>query len=395
MKRYWWVLALLVSIGMSASAGERWRLFRRDSDCCPPPCLPAQPLNPAMPGQPNQPNTDPNQPNTQPNQPSNSPFNEALASAGEGGTQPAASYMPGFFGDVLGGVILVPGAVPNTSSGGGAFEARNLLSINVSQASAIKISDSDSPRPMDRVYYLYNFFGDIPIGAPGDPTLDVHRHVIGFEKTFLDGNASIGMRLPFFDFAGSFAYDTGFTGDLSILTKFALINDRRTGDVLSMGVAVATPTGGTPSFYVQTRGGFVRQPSQRDYPVTIQPYFGYIYNFTPRLYFQGFHSVLIPTLSSEPTFMANDVALGYWLYRNPTDSLIRGIIPTVEVHVNTPFNHRDPAVAFGDVQMLDSVNLTSGFYVMFPRSVLGVSVAVPLSFGPNTIEALASYTLRF
>src|SRR5262249_13550270 len=126
-----------------------------------------------------------------------------------------------------------------------------------------------------------------------------------------------------------------------------------------------------------------------------QPYLGYIYNLRPRLYLHAFHSVLIPTSAGEPTFMANDIGLGAWLYRNPDDSFIRAIVPTVEVHVNTPFDHREPAVAVGDVQMHDSVNLTSGFYVMFPRSVMGASVGVPLAFGPNAIEVLVSYTLRF
>jgi hypothetical protein len=45
--------------------------------------------------------------------------------------------------------------------------------------------------------------------------------------------------------------------------------------------------------------------------------------------------------------------------------------------------------------MLDSVNLTSGFYVVLPRSTFGGAVGVPLAFGPHRIEAVASVTLRF
>src|SRR5262245_64898006 len=42
-------------------------------------------------------------------------FNEALVSAGESGTQPAASYMPSFFGDLLGGFGTKLIAQPNST----------------------------------------------------------------------------------------------------------------------------------------------------------------------------------------------------------------------------------------------------------------------------------------
>jgi hypothetical protein len=45
--------------------------------------------------------------------------------------------------------------------------------------------------------------------------------------------------------------------------------------------------------------------------------------------------------------------------------------------------------------MLDTVNLTAGFYLMLPRSTVGGAVGVPLAFGPHKIEALASWSWRF
>ena len=37
---------------------------------------------------------------------------------------------------------------------------------------------------------------------------------------------------------GDSAYDTGWVGDLTIITKYALINNRRTGNVFSVGFAL-------------------------------------------------------------------------------------------------------------------------------------------------------------
>src|SRR5690606_19855816 len=111
----------------------------------------------------------------------------------------------------------------------------------------------------------------------------------------------------------------------------------------------------------------------------IQPYAGYIYNPSSRLYIHGFHSVAIPTDSALPLFMANDIGAGLWLYRNPADGIIQAILPTIEIHVNTPFTNRDDPTLIGQFQMRDSVNLTMGTYIMFPRSVFGGGVSVPLA----------------
>ncbi|MCX7700279.1 MAG: hypothetical protein N2039_05335, partial [Gemmataceae bacterium] len=327
--------------------------------------------------------------------PSSSPFQEALASAGEAGTQPATSYHPGFFGDLLGGITVQNLGVIQKPY----ITPQPILSVNVAQASAIKVAESDSPRPIDRVYYFYNFYGNIDIEI--DPTLplprlQLHRHVIGFEKTLWAGRASVGMRVPFLGFAGAPIYDTRFVGDLSVLTKLMLFENPETRSLFSIGFAVAPPTGSSPAFL---RPGpdspLIWDRSPRNYPTYLQPWAGYIYNVTPRWYFHGFHSVLISTIRQEPMFLANDVGAGWWLYRNPEAAWIRGIIPTIEIHVNTPVTRQGVPTQLGEVRMRDSVNLTGGFYITMPRSLLGTAVSVPLAFGPHTIEAVASYTLRF
>jgi hypothetical protein len=111
---------------------------------------------------------------------------------------------------------------------------------------AEKMSENDSPRPQDRVFGNYNYYNNVR------KVIDVHRETVGFEKTFLNGNASIGLRLPFFqDVAPGFS--EGDPGDLSIRLKYAWINDP--GTVISTGLAITTPTGPIPTVaFLQSDG---------------------------------------------------------------------------------------------------------------------------------------------
>ncbi|MCI0639285.1 MAG: hypothetical protein L0Y72_30040 [Gemmataceae bacterium] len=106
----------------------------------------------------------------------------------------------------------------------------------VSRAGAgFKVADNESPRPLDRFFFTYNYFNNLRGQSgftPGSTTavfipgtaatqfldtsiftnlpdafvagrsVNVHRELIGFEKTFLGGDASIEMRFPFFQSEG-------------------------------------------------------------------------------------------------------------------------------------------------------------------------------------------------
>ena len=110
--------------------------------------------------------------------------------------------------------------------------------------SGVLITDNDNPRPQDRVYGGYNFYDDIG-GAlnTGLPRFDQQRQTVGFEKTFLGGDASFGMRLPFVQQYGGGVPGTHNVGDLSLLFKYAFLNNVETGDILSAGFVLTTPTG--------------------------------------------------------------------------------------------------------------------------------------------------------
>ena len=63
---------------------------------------------------------------------------------------------------------------------------------------ALRLGDLDvviQPKvPMDRVFFGYNFYSDNGASLNGGAGTDLQRQQVGFEKTFLDGDASFGMR---------------------------------------------------------------------------------------------------------------------------------------------------------------------------------------------------------
>src|SRR5262245_9591961 len=149
MRNYVLAVVLLIGIVTAVSGGDRWR-SRQEGPCLPPCESPYAPTAPApQPGTPPPPDIA---------QAPSSAFSEALASAGEGGTQPAASYAPGFFGDLLGGCVLSHGSIIVPGEGGPFRQDITVCVPDVALASALKISDSDSPRPVDRIYYLHHFY---------------------------------------------------------------------------------------------------------------------------------------------------------------------------------------------------------------------------------------------
>ena len=234
----------------------------------------------------------------------------------------------------------------------------------------IKISENQSPRPQDRVYFTFNYFQSVndPVNrelhSPVGYT-QVFRYIWGFEKTFLDGQGSIGIRVPQNTVTatqtvsrsfGNFGGTSTAVGDLSLILKYILLEDKKSGSLVSGGLAVSAPTGpgkfaGAPGFASIT------------HTTTFQPYLGFIWNFD-RLYLHGFTAIDVPANSKDVTLLYNDLGIGYFLRRDEPGQeprrWIRSIAPTFEVHVNDPLNHRGPFHSGDPVAMRDIVNLTYG-----------------------------------
>ena len=71
----------------------------------------------------------------------------------------------------------------------------------VASVRGLKISENQSPAPQDRVFYTFNFFAEVNqhLNQKFEASVDglrVYREVLGFEKTFHDGDGSFGVRLP-------------------------------------------------------------------------------------------------------------------------------------------------------------------------------------------------------
>jgi hypothetical protein len=274
-------------------------------------------------------------------------------------------FNPAMFGDQLHG----------TSS---SSNLRNGTAALIGRGS-FKIADNDSPLPTDRVFINYNYFDRINNGA-GEPTSNLNREVIGFEKTFLNGNASFEMRLPFLQLNNApEGASSSSVGDITFVGKWAVINDRETGNVLSVGLAVTAATGDSLGDGIP-------------HSTLIQPFMGYLIN-GDRFFVHGFSALVFSTEGSDSTLWLNDLGIGYWVYRDPNAGCLTGFVPTLEGHLLTPLTHQ--GAANGGIP--DIFTFTGGLNAVFRgNSTLGCALAVPVT-GPRPydVEALVSFNLRF
>jgi hypothetical protein len=251
--------------------------------------------------------------------------------------------------------------------------------------SGVLITDNDSPRPSDRLYSGYSYYDGVGEALnPGLGGFAQNRELIGFEKTVLGGNGSIGLRLPFVQMSGPVGGGNGSVGDLSVLFKYALVFDRETNDVLSLGLVITAPTAPDNLF---------GEGPPVPHSVLLQPWVGFVRTFGRRAYAQGITSLIVPTDGRDTTLLGNSVAFGYWLYRGDPARLLPALVPTFEVHVRTPLNNRSPD---GAIYFPDIVNLTSGLHVRWTRFSLNGAVSVPVTNPrPWNVEAIANVNFRF
>ncbi len=131
--------------------------------------------------------------------------NQAIGSA----AQPLVQLDPQTLQPLPGGgtffVQLVNGraVVQQQQQGVGSFPAVN--------AGKIRLAESTSPIPRDRLFFNYSYFNDVPLAAGG---VSVNRYTFGVEKTFFNGMTSLELRAPF---ATTLSSDRVFSGtnDLS------------------------------------------------------------------------------------------------------------------------------------------------------------------------------------
>jgi hypothetical protein len=265
------------------------------------------------------------------------------------------------------------------------------------QRGAFKISDNESPRPEDRVFAYYTYFNRVsfpgfevvptPFGAATVGrafNTDVHRETFGFEKTFLGGDASIGVRMNVIQQDGD-VQDDDF-GDTTIIGKYTLIN--RENLLVSIGLAVTAPTGTANAG--GAGGGTYRS-------VLFQPYSGFIWN-RERFYVQGFNAFIVSTDDRDPRFATYDLGAGYRLYQSECckDHWLSYVIPTAEVHANLPTTKEGFANRL-DTALPDSLITTVGVHIgLGCKANLAIGAGLPLS-GPKLydVSGMAQLNWRF
>jgi hypothetical protein len=275
---------------------------------------------------------------------------------------------------------------------------RTLLAPSVR---GFKIAENQSPIPQDRIYYNFNYFEDVNkrvndfFETPID-NLKIYRHVFGLEKTFNEGKGSLGARLPLDTIHADSrerSLSEGGTstalGNLTIFGKYILEQNPRTGDLISVGLAITPPTG--PKSFANAPFLLRRNTT------TIQPFMAY-YLTRGRFYFHGFTALDIPVDPTDATLLYNDVGLGYFLYRSPDpDRFLTAVVPTLEAHLNTPLNHRGEFNNFDLAGTPDILNITSGINFEFSRrSVLTFGFVNPVT-GPRPFdfEAVILLNIRY
>lgn len=269
----------------------------------------------------------------------------------------------------------------------------------------LKIAENQSPRPQDRIFFSYNAFSDVNqslnqrLGAPVTD-ISVYREIFGLEKTFADGDGSIGLRLPLNTLTSRPTVPARFKqyggtstalGDLSIFAKYILAQDRETGSLISTGFAI-TPTTGPDAF---AGANYIGSP--RTHTTLMQPFIGYLW-VRDRFYLQGFSAFEFPVNPAQVTYMYNDIGMGYFLIRNfEPGRMITGLAPTFEAHVNTPLNHRDVFNPNDPAGSPDVVNLTYGLNTEFYRNSLFTFGFVTPVTGPRpfSLEFLLLLNIRF
>lgn len=327
------------------------------------------------------------------------------------GPESAAPYM---IGDFFGG---------GTQLGGTALDGDTFSAGASGGDRRFKIVENNSPLPTDRVFFNYHFFANPLVNVAGR-SVDLHRYTFGLEKTFLDGQCSAELRVPFSSgYNSDQSLEDGASlsgtefGDLSLAFKGVLL--RLECLLVSAGLGVTFPTGS--DWRLLDPDGQPRLVLENE-AVHLQPFLGAWLQPNDRLFVLFFTQADFDTsgntvrgIDSYPgpasreagvlqdqALLFADIAAGYWIYRDSSRHVLTGIAPVIELHYSTTMQQADavvdqvsgltlgadPAqgVGFG---YRDFLNLTGGVHFeLGALSRLTVAGVVPLrSAGDRDYDA--------
>ncbi|MGQ9573924.1 MAG: SPOR domain-containing protein [Thermoguttaceae bacterium] len=324
----------------------------------------------------------------------------------------------------------VPNMIGDLFSSGGLIaywplDGNQPILLNVPAAGGdrrFKIADDNNPIPTDRVFFNYNMFNNALLAADGR-VRDFNRFTFGLEKTFLQGDASVELRLPFGNgldstqslLPGTPLMATEF-GNIPLVFK-ALVA-RCEHQAWSLGMAVIFPTGSD---------GRLRDFQQEDVlviendAVHLQPFVGWLWKpVGRRLFLQGFGQIDFSTTGNDvlarpdPYFpelvrvgrfqdqnlLMLDLKIGYWLYANDEARWVTGVVPAFELHYLSTIQDADEVGGVTNpFNRVDALAATAGLHFLIgQQSTLTVAAAAPLRPGEDALfdaELLVQFNRRF
>jgi hypothetical protein len=320
------------------------------------------------------------------------------------------SRVPNMFGDSLGvgGQIFTPDSDIDSGTNFGGFAADLPFALGRS----FKIGENTRPLPTDRVFFLYNGFQNaqetvIPsfLGGSVQRRGNIDMYTVGLEKTFGDEWNSVEFRLPFIGYENMqdpnalspIAYDVKNLGDVALFYKRLLYRDETTAMTAGMGLGLPT----SPDVTGRLNGDEFTINTDA---IHLMPFIGFMTAPNDDWFFQSYlqldfattgnriesDSALLPEGKfTEQNLLIVDFSVGRWLYREETDSGLRGVASVLELHYTSTLQDADIVTAPGNLDFtprfgnianrLDVLNATAGLHFQLTEmSNLRIAGVAPL-----------------
>lgn len=343
-----------------------------------------------------------------------------------GATARGADVLPSMVGDFFGGGITM--FLPSIKERGGG--TATILPVAGGDR-RFKLSENNSPFPTDRVFVNFNHFKNA-IQDVDVREFSLDRYTFGVEKTFVDGQWSLELRIPF-----AYGLDstqlTGSTelnsatefGNVPLVLKRLLV--RRERWAAAAGLALILPT--AEDAFVTDGFNSVTVENEAYH---LQPFLGAYYAPHDRFWSLAFVQADFDTNGNTTTFFGPafgqsstpgadsgrgvlqdqnalymDLGCGYWLLRDSSRSrLLSGIASLLELHYSTTMQDGDRVFADNGrdavggltvtdrnaggsgtaARRLDVLNLTAALrFELGRRSQLTVAGVAPLRTGDDKL----------
>lgn len=268
----------------------------------------------------------------------------------------------------------------------------------------VSLSDNNSPLPRDRIFYDFNYFHNAVIGPA---TIPMNRFTPGFEKTFLEKNASIEVRVPMavtltsdVNTASGDVIDSEM-GDALFALKGLLYSDNRQTYTAGLGVTVPT----AQDFNVRLGNG-TQVLQIRNQTLRLQPYFAAMLTPDPFNIFQMFGSVNVD-VSGNPIYYNSiglrngtggtldlqgraqastlgklDLTYGRWLFKG-SPGYVKAMAFAQELHMTGDLSSPDRITTdnlkFGALRQSFIANSTTGLHTYIGKTNFTVGYGTPLT----------------